>query len=133
MSKQELVNDFNVIFLDMANNIAVMCPSSVIGKNITDINKAFERLCPKNKTKFIDGFVLKVLKYKRHIDNEDEEYFFKEIEKDEIKNRTDLKTNDIDLFELKNIWCKFTQDNKNLIFQYLQSLCAIGNEYIKLL
>lgn len=130
MSKQELINDFNIIFLDMANYIAASCPSSVIGRNIKDINKAFEYLSPKNKNKFINGYALKVLKYKEFIDEENEEYFFQEIEKDEIKNNSDLKSNEIDLYELKTIWCKLKQEDKDQIFQYLQSLCAISQEYI---
>lgn len=132
MSKQEYINDFNTIFLDMANYIANICPSSVIGRNIKDINKAFEHLCPKNKTKFIDGYVIKVLKYKKFIDEENEEFFFKEIEKDEVKNSKELKTNEIDLYELKTIWCKLKQEDKDQIFQFLQGLCAVSQEYILL-
>lgn len=130
MSKQELINDFNEIFRDMVNNISVICPTSVLSKNINDINNAFIHLSPKNKTKFIEGFILKVLKYKAFIDDENEEYFFREIEKDEFKNQKDIKTHEINLFELKKLWCKLKQEEKNLIFQYLQSLCAISNDYL---
>lgn len=132
MSKQGLIDDFNVVFLDMANYISKICPNSVIGRNIKDINKAFENLSPRNKNKFIDGYVIKVLKYKKFIDDENEEFFFKEIEKDEVKNSSELKSSDIDLCELKTIWCKLKQGDREQIFQYLQGLCAISTEYILL-
>lgn len=130
MSKQELINDFNEIFRDMINNIALICPTSILAKNINDINNAISLLSAKNRTKFIDGFILKVLKYKKYIDDENEEYFLREIEKDEVKNHRDIKSNEINLFEIKDLWSHLKQEEKNLIFQYLQSLCIICNEYL---
>jgi len=132
MSKQELINDFNEVFLDMAKYIAKICPSSVIGRNIQDINKAFENLSLRNQNKFIDGYVLKVLKYKKFIDEENEEFFFKEIDTDEVKNSNELKGNNIDVYELKTIWCKLNKGDREQIFQYLQGLCEISNAYILL-
>lgn len=129
---QELISDFNIIFKDMANYISVICPTSIIGRNIKDINGAFDRLSPANKSKFINGFVIKVLKYKEYIDAENEKYFFQEIEKDEIKNNKEFKNNDINLYELKTLWCDMSQENKDTIFQCLKSLCAICAEYILL-
>jgi len=131
-NRSMLINDFNEIFFNMANYIATICPSSLIGKNIAEINTVHKKLNPANMTKFIDYFVIKVLKYKDFIDTENEEYFFKEIEKDEIKCDKELKDYGINLLEFKNYWRKLNQSDKDLIFQYLQSLCTICNEYIML-
>ena len=130
MHVDELISDFNELFLDMANFIASISQDSIIGRNIGDIRKVFSNINQKNKAKFIDSFVYKILKYKKAIDNNDEKFFFVEIEKDEVKGDPDLKG--INIFDLKLVWCKFDSNNKIIIFDYLKSLCNIANMYILL-
>lgn len=128
MSKDEIVDNFNDTLLDMLKEVASIAPNTQVGRNIDAIEDTFKKLKFPNKRKFIDNFVLKVLKYQDEIEAEEEEYFFNELEKKEVKNDNDVKS--VDIGELVHIWKKFKADDKKTIFAYLKVLCNYCNDYL---
>ena len=54
MNKDDIVTDFNSMLLDLAKNVADICPTSILGANIKDIEKQINK--PSNRLKFIDLF-----------------------------------------------------------------------------
>ena len=62
--KVQLIKDFNDVLLSLTQNIAAVCPKSIIGTNITDIEKELTRTS--NFVKFIDFFCIKVFTHSFH-------------------------------------------------------------------
>jgi hypothetical protein len=119
----KIVSEFNTVFFDFIKNIAQICPSSIIGRNMTEIEKAFRNMPKKNS--FIDAFVAKVLPYKSQIDRGDEEFFLKKDYSNDLENASWGSK----VFEFKNIWTKLKQENKEIVIQYMQGLCLLAQEY----
>ena len=123
----EVVNDFNEMLLSLANNLAEVCPNSIIGTNINDINKMI-----KNKTnfyKFIDLFTIKVLPYKVQIDAGDEGYFMKKDYESDLNDSSESTLNSV--ISLKSVWKTLKQDNKEIVIFNMQCLCALAQDYFE--
>lgn len=121
--KEQVIFDFNNTLIDLCNGVAVVAPTSIVGKHIKDVCKMITN--KQNKTKFIDIFVAKVLIYKDKIMAGDESYFLnksydKELESSDHNNS---------VFEFKDIWSSLKPDNKNLVIQYMQILCLLAEKY----
>lgn len=132
MNNQKLiiqtVSDFNETLLSLAINVSTACPNSLIGNNIKDIQKAIKNNPSDiNFTKFIDLFTTKVLQYKERIDSGDESFF---MDKD---YKSDLDTNDDSYLDkvisLKSIWKDLKKENRKIVIQYMQFLCALSQQY----
>ncbi len=126
---EEIINDFNNTLLNCAQNLAIVCPNTLISDNIKDIEKIIKR--KQNFTKFIDMFCMKVLKYKSQIDNMDEKFF---MEKDYGSDVNDIGQSDpgdivSKIFTLKDIWGKLSNDNRQIVMINMQILCALAQEY----
>ena len=118
------VVDFNSTLLTLAQNVASICPTSIIGSNIKDIEKQFKR--KENFTKFIDLFCIKVLQYKDAIDAGEESFF---MEKD---YSTDIRDQNIglnDIISLKSVWKDFKKENKDIVILNMQILCDLAQIY----
>lgn len=116
------VDDFNNTAIDLCNNVALVCPTSIIGRNITDICKILRGKT--NKNKFIDMFVLHVLEDKDEIMNGNEDYFLKKSYEKEVGSEHTSS-----IFEFKDIWGKLDRNSKNIIIQYMQVLCLLADGY----
>ena len=119
--KDKIIDDFNSTALTLAQSIAIVCPNSIIGRNISVINIALNNKI--NKNKFIDIFTTKVLIYKKEIMSGDENYFLNKSYDD-----TGVETSNI--FEFKDIWTKLNDNNKKTIIQYMQILCLLSERYL---
>jgi hypothetical protein len=119
--KEKIINDFNSTALTLAQSIAIVCPTSIIGRNISIISTAINN--KNNRTKFIDIFTTKVLIYKSEIMAGDENYFLN-------KSYDDIGYDTSNIFEFKDIWTKLNKNNKNTIIQYMQILCMLSEKYL---
>lgn len=117
----QYIEDFNNTAVDLCRNIALISPTSLIGRNVDDVCKALKNKT--NKNKFIDMFVLHVLEDKDEIMKGNETYFlnktYKEFENEHMKS----------IFEFKDIWTKLSRDQKSIIIQYMQILCMLADAY----
>ena len=120
----QIITEFNSVLLDMIKNIASVCPNSIVGRNIGDIEKTLKTAS--SKQKIIETFITKVLPYKSKIDNGDEDFFLK---KDYSNDFDGNDTWGSKVFEFKNIWTQLNNNNKNIIIQYMQVLCELSQEY----
>ena len=130
MNIDQIVADFNTTLKDLALNIANVCPTSLIGSNIRLIQNAIDN--PKNKTKFIDIFVQRVLIYKSQIDNGEEDFFLGKSYQDIIDRQTtnDDKKDILErIFEFKELWKTLNKMNKNIVIQYMQLLSMLAEQY----
>lgn len=133
-NKDELLDTFNEVLTDFANNLAYIAPTSIIGNNIKEINKIIKNRV--HRELFINKFILNVLVFKNKIDKNDESFFLGDnftkrvLDHKEIKEAaTDEKTIMSKIFELKSIWGTLSSANKSIIFEYMQTLCNIAQEY----
>ena len=124
MNKDDIVTDFNSMLLDLAKNVADICPTSILGANIKDIEKQINK--PSNRLKFIDLFCGKVLQYKDKIDSGDETFFLQKNYDDDLKDESALVGK---VFEFKTIWIQLSDNNKNVVKQYMKILCALAQQY----
>ena len=121
----QIIIEFNCILLDLAKNIATICPDSIIGRNIKDIDKVLRN--SEHKSKFIDVFVTKILPYKKEIDAGNDDFFMSKTSYDEDFEGYESWTSKV--FEFKSIWGKLKRDNKDLVIQFMQILCQLAQNY----
>lgn len=120
----QLVIDFNSTLLSLAQNVASICPTSIIGSNIKDIEKQIKR--KENFTKFIDLFCIKVLQYKDQIDSGEETFFMTKDYSKDIEGH-DIGLNDI--ISLQSVWKEFKKENKDIVILNMQILCDLAQLY----
>jgi len=123
-----IIQDFNNIIIDLANQLTVICPNSLIANNIDLLKKIINNNSTKNK--IIEIFIAYVLPYKKQIDMGDEIFF--------LNNSFDKETNGQNawvskIFEFKNIWKELKNENKTYVIQYMQILCKLAQEYFLLI
>jgi len=124
----QLVSDFNTYLKDLINQVADICPNSVIGRNITDVNKYISK--PEHRDKFIVWFILKILQYKDEIDQGNEDFFLKKIKNKDYKDELEGNESMTDqIFEFGSIWNTLKRENKDVIIQYMQILCELAQAY----
>lgn len=123
----EVINDFNQTLVSLANDISAICPNSIIGNNIKDIEKTIKK--KENLTKFIDIFCIKVLKYKDEIDKGNDDFFIKKDYSDDLKE-DEMSQLDI-VNAIKEIYIKLNKTNKEIVIQNMQILCELAQMYFQ--
>ena len=118
----QYISDFNKTAIDLCKNIALICPTSLIGRNVDDVCKVLNSKT--NKNKFIDMFVLHVLSDKDEIMNGNDKYFLNKSYEKEFGNEHMSS-----IFEFKDIWLKLSSQEKSIIIQYMQILCMLADAY----
>jgi len=131
MDIQTTIKDFYSTLQDLINNLTMICPDTIIAKNKKDIDNMVSKdiditLAIQGKNKFIDNFVLNVLKYKKDIEARNENFFLTNNYSSEINNNQDYMNK---IFEFKTIWTTLNNTNKEYIFQYMSLLCILAENY----
>ncbi len=121
----ELITDFNNTLLSLAQNVAFVCPTSLIGTNIKDIERQINK--KENFKKFIDLFCVKVLQYKDKIDAGDETFFMNNSYENDLNDQGSDALNHV--ISMKSVWAKLKQDNKNIVIMNMQILCELSQQY----
>lgn len=119
------ISDFNSTLLSLAFNISSICPNSIIGTNIKDIEKTINRKV--NFTKFIDLFCIKVLQYKNEIDEGKESFFLGKDYKKDLEDHASDALNHV--ITMKSIWGDLSRENKNIVILNMQILCELAQQY----
>lgn len=115
MSINQIVVDFNNTLLTLLVNVANICPNSIVGNNLKEIQREFKK--QSNFFKFIDFFCLNILKYKDNF-----EMFF--------NTNNNNNTNKIEeILKLKSIWPQLTKENQNNVILYMNILCELSQIY----
>lgn len=118
--------DFNIMIIDLATQIANVCPTSIIGTNLN----VLKNLVKTKPETIIDIFVQKVLKYKPQIDDGDESFFMNNSFSSETDGADDKVAK---VFEFKNIWKQLNNQNKDIVKQYMKYLCQLALAYLNLI
>lgn len=121
----EIVSDFNNVLISLALNVADVCPNSLIGVHIKDIEKTIKR--PDNFKKFINLFCTRVLQYKDQIDEGNEDYFLEKDYKGDLKGEESSALTHI--LSFKSIWKELKPDNKQIVITSMQILCELAQQY----
>lgn len=129
MEKMSVVADFNNMVIDLASQLSMLCPTSIIANNLDILNQ----LIKKNNRVIIDIFVMYVLRYKPRIDAGDDEFFLNNSFDNEL-NEVGREIDDNDMikkaFEFKTIWKQLKTENREVVKQYMQFLCQLALTYI---
>jgi hypothetical protein len=128
--KQQIISDFIETLTSFVDNVADVCPNTIIGDNKSTIMGIIKK--KENHQKTIDVFVSKILVYKPEIDSGDESFFLNKSYDDDVQGMDggDMITGKI--FEFKNIWTKLNGENKQIVIQYMQFLCLLAQNYFML-
>jgi len=117
-----LVKDFNKTSIELATQLSKIVPKSIIAKNLSNLKFVIST----QKKKLIETFILHVLIHKSKIDEGDENFFLN-------NNYDDLtaadEENEQRVFEFKDIWGELSNENKQLVIQYMQCLCNLSQKY----
>jgi len=130
MSKQELLIDFCGLLAQLADNLAVLDPNTILAQNIKIVHK----FIIDEPIKIISGFKLYVLKYKDMIYSKDENFFLNNSYKDEVKNNKGDMSEDFimgQILNVKTIWKKLDSETKDSIFTYAIYLCQLTEKYFE--
>tara|TARA_Y100000780_G_scaffold153585_1_gene138340 strand:- start:8504 stop:8893 length:390 start_codon:yes stop_codon:yes gene_type:complete len=119
---EEITLEFNSSLLEYIRNMAKLFPGSTLSNNLD----LLEKMISKYPNKFIDQFVLYVLKYKDRIDASDEDFLLNHNFEEELKGKNSVVQY---VFEAKSIWEQLNDDNKQGTFLTLQVLCYYTQEY----
>lgn len=124
----QIIIDFNNTLLSLAHNIASVCPKSIIGTNVKDIDKSIRN--KENFTKFIDLFCIKVLQYKKKIDEGDEEFFMEKDYKSDLSDVSDSNESYLNhVISLKSVWGLLKNENKQIVMMNMKILCELSQQY----
>lgn len=121
----DVVTDFNNTLLSLAQNVAYVCPTSLIGTNIKDIERQIKK--KENFRKFIDLFCVKVLQYKDKIDEGDETFFMNNTYENDLNDQGSDALNHV--ISMKTVWSKLKQENKDIVIMNMQILCELAQQY----
>lgn len=125
----QIIIDFNDVLISLALNIADVCPNSIIGVHIKDIEKTIKK--KENFKKFIDLFCIRVLQYKSKIDEGNESYFLdKDFKSDLRDGESDALTH---ILSFKSIWKELKQSNKEVVITSMQILCELAQQYFDII
>jgi hypothetical protein len=119
-------DDFNSTLIELAQQLAIVCPRSFIAMNISTM----EDLIKRYPTKIISLFVLKVLKYRKKVEEGDEEFFLNANFSDEADGDDAILKK---VFEFKNIWRQLSKDNREIVRQYVIQLFDYAYEYLEVI
>ena len=118
----ESLEQFNSTVLDLAEQLSIVCPKSIISNNIGNLRMVIKNF-PK---KVIELFIIYVLPDKARIDNGENDYFVNKTY-DDIAKDNNFSVQKI--FEFKNIWVSLSPENQQLVIQYMQCLCYYSQTY----
>ena len=117
----EILSEFNKTIYDLAEQISITCPNSIIAHHKNDVKNIIQT----HPTKIMEMFIFYVLPDKDKIDEGDENYFINKSYSDIVSDELPFQK----VFEIKNIWFDLTTDNQNSVIQYMQCLCYHAQEY----
>jgi len=116
------LNDFNKTLLDLSEQLSLICPNTIISNNLSNLRMVINNF----PNKIIELFIIHVLPDKDRIDASDKDYFLNKSYTDALDNDTNATKK---FFEFKDIWFKLSNENQNLVIQYMQCLCYYAQEY----
>jgi hypothetical protein len=125
MSKIQLINEFNEVFLELSCQLAGLFPNSIISNNLQNL----KHVIGISKEKLMESFVIYVLPYKQQIDSGNQDFFINKSFDDLVNNSNDL----IYVTELKKIWHLLDNTNKQVVQEYMKLLCSYALKYFNLI
>lgn len=123
--KQKLISNFNTVVSNLAEDIAMINPGSMIANN----KKVIHNIVTSNPVKLLDLFIIYVLPDKHYIDAGDEQYFLGKTYSDLTTDSDSIKL----VFEFHKFWHALTPGNKHAIIQCMRVLCKIATSYFALI
>lgn len=119
---EHIRGDFNTMIVDLAAQIALVCPTSIIATSLSTI----KTLIVNHPNTIIDIFVQKVLKYKQKIDEGNDSFFLNNSFTEETEGDSTISSR---IFEFKSIWKQLNQSNRETVKQYMKFLCELALAY----
>ena len=131
MSKPKIIKEFNSILESFLSQL-----SQMIG---TSYHRYFKNLVKVNAILPIQQFCNNVYIYKEKIMNEDESYFFYNMDekKEEINNfnsyfKIDQEVTLTEILRLTDIYFKLDTDSRKEVWSYFKAMIILSEDYIKL-
>jgi hypothetical protein len=118
----EYIDSFNENILKLIDGIENIIDDPEISTYSTVLKTAIDT----NKKSVISYFIKYVLKFRSQIEENDSEFFMNYDYREDCSERDILVMFDL----LKKTWGSLNDDNKKKIFEYLQILCILSNEYL---
>lgn len=119
---ENTITQFNKISFQLLEELSEMTdlPKIKMGKSV------LRNMIQTEPEKPIERFILEVLPHKKEILDKNEEFFINyQVESNEQSFVKELIT-------MKSLWSSLSEENRNIVFQYLTQLCKAGEHYFKL-
>lgn len=122
MSNSALIDDFITTFVSLIQNIATVCPTSVVANN----EKWVVSYLKNNRVKILEVFCIKVLPYKKQIDAGEDKFFTDKDYSSDMEGDNN-KMSIVGL--LKDVWGTLSQHNQSVVMMHMQILCELARNY----
>jgi hypothetical protein len=120
---ENTITQFNKISFQLLEELSEMTdlPKIKMGKSV------LRNMIQTEPEKPIERFILEVLPHKKEILDKNEEYFINyQVESNDEQSFVK------ELITMKSLWSSLSEENRNIVFQYLIQLCKAGEHYFKL-
>lgn len=122
------IKEFNNQLEDFLDYIILICPADdkLVKNKMCKYKTLFSTTKKINKTLVIDNFILNLLCYEEQINSRDENFFVKFDIDGNIKDNDKLV---FQLTQLKKIWHKISEEDKQKVFDYLIVITYWARQY----
>jgi hypothetical protein len=127
---KEILNNFNSNILKLIEGIEDLLPNN---SSISSYSIAIKTVIDVNQLAVLLYYIKYILPYRDHINSNNADFFL-HFDDNEIAENDDLDMKKGDLISLidmlKETWNELMDDNKKIIFEYMQVLTVLADEYV---
>ena len=121
----DIVNKFIYVFKSLIENIKLLCPKNSIINNNANLIDSFVN---NNKDLIIRIYCAKVLIYELAFNKDPNEFLLTHDFGEDFKELNEVPIDQI--FTFKNIWNSLSDENKNILINYIKGLNKLAHKYI---
>ena len=121
----DIVNKFIYVFKSLIENIKLLCPKNSIINNNANLIDSFVN---NNKDLIIRIYCAKVLIYEVEFNKNPNEFLLTHDFGEDFKELYEVPIDQI--FTFMNIWNSLSDENKNILINYIKGLNKLAHKYI---
>ena len=121
----DIVNKFIYVFKSLIENIKLLCPKNSIINNNANLIDSFVN---NNKDLIIRIYCAKVLIYEVAFNENPNEFLLTHDFEEDFKELNEVPIDQI--FTFRNIWNSLSDENKNILINYIKGLNKLAHKYI---
>lgn len=132
-TRTKSINDFSTLLLQFLDNVYVLCPNTILTNNKSFVTHFIST----NSELTIKLFTKNFLKYKNELDNDPKSFLLIHDFSNDVQNIDELNAikgfNISQIFMFQKIWGTLSENNKDIIIDYIRYLFQLAEIYLNTL